>query len=167
MATFSPCSNTASFSATLLPIIGTMDIDSVPAMTINRFCSSGVQAVALAADRIRTGDDDVVIAAGTESMSMVPMMGNKVALNDAVFHNNENVAIAYGMGITAENVAKQWKVTRDEQDAFAVASHQKAMKAIAAGQFKEEILPYEIESAAPNLESGQIVRRKKVADTDE
>jgi acetyl-CoA acyltransferase len=141
--------------------------DSVPAMTINRFCSSGVQAVALAADRIRTGDDDVVIAAGTESMSMVPMMGNKVALNDAVFQNNENVAIAYGMGITAENVAKQWKVTRDEQDVFAAASHAKAVKAIAAGQFKEEILPYEIESASPDLGSGQIVRRKKVADTDE
>ncbi len=79
--------------------------DSVPAMTINRFCSSGVQAVALAADRIRTGDDDVVIAAGTESMSMVPMMGNKIALNDAVFAGNEHVAIAYGMGITAEKVA--------------------------------------------------------------
>ncbi|MGZ5036978.1 MAG: acetyl-CoA C-acyltransferase [Usitatibacter sp.] len=141
--------------------------DSVPAMTINRFCSSGVQAVALAADRIRTGDDDVVIAAGTESMSMVPMMGNKVALNDAVFRDNENVAIAYGMGITAENVAKQWKVTREEQDAFAVASHQKAAKAIAAGNFKEEILPYEVESSAPNLQSGEIVRRKKVADTDE
>ncbi len=94
--------------------------DSVPAMTINRFCSSGVQAIALAADRIRTGDDDVVIAAGTESMSMVPMMGNKVALNSAVFAKDENVAIAYGMGITAENVAKQWKVTREEQDAFAV-----------------------------------------------
>jgi acetyl-CoA acyltransferase len=141
--------------------------DGVPAMTINRFCSSGVQAVALAADRIRTGDDDVVIAAGTESMSMVPMMGNKVALNDAVFQNNENVAIAYGMGITAENVAKQWKVTRDEQDAFAAASHAKATKAIAAGQFKQEILPYEIESASPDLGSGQIVRRKKVADTDE
>ena len=141
--------------------------DSVPAMTINRFCSSGVQAVALAADRIRTGEDDVVIAAGTESMSMVPMMGNKVALNDAVFQNNENVAIAYGMGITAENVAKQWKVTREEQDAFAVASHAKASKAIAAGQFKEEILPYEVESASPDLGSGQVVRRKKVADTDE
>jgi len=136
-------------------------------MTINRFCSSGVQAVALAADRIRTGDDDVVIAAGTESMSMVPMMGNKVALNDAVFQNNENVAIAYGMGITAENVAKQWKVTREEQDVFAAASHAKAAKAIAAGQFKEEILPYEIDSASPDLGSGQIVRRKKVADTDE
>ena len=141
--------------------------DSVPAMTVNRFCASGVQAVALAADRIRTGDDDVVIAAGTESMSMVPMMGNKVALNDAVFRNNENVAIAYGMGITAENVAQQWKVTRDEQDAFAVASHQKAATAIAAGHFKQEILPYAIESSTPDLASGQVTRRKKVADTDE
>jgi acetyl-CoA acyltransferase len=141
--------------------------DTVPAMTINRFCSSGVQAVALAADRIRTGDDDVVIAAGTESMSMVPMMGNKIALNDAVFRDNENVAIAYGMGITAENVAKQWKVSREDQDAFAVASHQKASKAIAAGAFKDEILPYEIESSSPDLASGAIVKSKKLADTDE
>jgi len=141
--------------------------DSVPAMTINRFCSSGVQAVALAADRIRTGDDDVVIAAGTESMSMVPMMGNKIALNDAVFHNNENVAIAYGMGITAEKVANQWKVSREDQDAFAVASHQKAARAIAAGAFRDEILPYEIESSIPDLGSGKIVTKKRVADTDE
>jgi acetyl-CoA acyltransferase len=141
--------------------------DSVPAMTINRFCSSGVQAVALAADRIRTGDDDVVIAAGTESMSMVPMMGNRIALNDAVFAKDENVAIAYGMGITAENVAKQWKVSREDQDAFAVASHQKAAKAIAAGAFRDEILPYEVDSAAPDLASGQVIHRKKVADTDE
>ena len=141
--------------------------DTVPAMTINRFCSSGVQAVALAADRIRTGDDDVVIAAGTESMSMVPMMGNKIALNDAVFAKDDNVAIAYGMGITAENVAKQWKVSREDQDAFAVASHQKAAKAIAAGGFKDEILPYEVSSAAPDLATGQVVQRKKVADTDE
>src|SRR5512142_3236919 len=116
--------------------------DSVPAMTINRFCSSGVQAVALAADRIRTGDDDVVVAAGTESMSMVPMMGNKIALNDAVFRNNEHVAIAYGMGITAEKVAQQWKVTREEQDAFAVESHRRALAAIAAGEFKDEICPF-------------------------
>ena len=141
--------------------------DSVPAMTINRFCSSGVQAVALAADRIRTGDDDVVIAAGTESMSMVPMMGNKVALNSAVFAKDENVAIAYGMGITAEKVAAQWKVSREEQDAFAVASHRKAAAAIAAGHFREEILPYEIDSAAPDLASGKVVHRTKVADTDE
>ena len=141
--------------------------DTVPAMTINRFCSSGVQAVALAADRIRTGDDDVVIAAGTESMSMVPMMGNKIALNDAVFARDENVAIAYGMGITAENVARQWKVSREDQDAFALASHRKAARAIAAGAFKDEILPYEVDSAAPDLASGQVVHRKKVADTDE
>jgi acetyl-CoA acyltransferase len=140
--------------------------DSVPAMTINRFCSSGVQAVALAADRIRTGDDDIVIAAGTESMSMVPMMGNKIALNDAVFAN-DHVAIAYGMGITAENVANQWKVSREDQDAFAVASHMKAAKAIAAGYFRNEILPYEIDSASPDLASGSVLHRKKIADTDE
>ena len=141
--------------------------DSVPAMTINRFCSSGVQAVALAADRIRTGDDDVVIAAGTESMSMVPMMGNKIAVYDAVFANNVHVAIAYGMGITAEKVAQQWKVSREDQDAFAVASHQKAAKAIAAGGFRDEILPYEITSASPDLARGAIVPGKRVVDTDE
>jgi acetyl-CoA acyltransferase len=141
--------------------------DTVPAMTINRFCSSGVQAVALAADRIRTGDDDIVIAAGTESMSMVPMMGNKVALNDAVFANDENVAIAYGMGITAEKVASQWKVSREEQDAFAVASHQKAAKAIAAGGFRDEILPYEVEAHTPDLSRGAIRTSKKVAENDE
>ena len=141
--------------------------DGVPAVTINRFCSSGLQAISMAADRIRTGDDDVVIAAGTESMSMVPMMGNKIALNQSVFTSNEHVAIAYGMGITAENVAKQWKVTREEQDAFAVASHMKASKAIAAGGFKDEILPYEIESAMPDLVSGAIKHKKKIADTDE
>jgi acetyl-CoA acyltransferase len=141
--------------------------DSVPAVTINRFCSSGVQAISMAADRIRTGDDDVVIAAGTESMSMVPMMGNKVALNQNVFHNNEHVAIAYGMGITAENVAKQWKVTREEQDAFAVASHMKASKAIATGGFKDEILPYAIDASMPDLANGVIVHKKRMADTDE
>jgi acetyl-CoA acyltransferase len=141
--------------------------DSVPAMTINRFCSSGVQAVALAADRIRTGDDDVVVAAGTESMSMVPMMGNKIALNGAVFAGNEHVAIAYGMGITAERVAQQWKVSREDQDAFAVASHQKAAKAIAAGAFRAEILPYEIVAATPDLARGAIAQGKRTVDTDE
>ena len=141
--------------------------DSVPAVTINRFCSSGVQAISMAADRIRCGDDDVVIAAGTESMSMVPMMGNKIALNQSVFTNNENVGIAYGMGITAENVAKQWKVTREEQDAFAVASHRKATAAIAAGNFTSEILPYEIDAAMPDLASGEIKHRKKTAENDE
>jgi len=141
--------------------------DSVPAMTINRFCSSGVQAVALAADRIRTGEEEVMIAAGTESMSMVPMMGNKIALNEAVFERNENVAIAYGMGITAEKVAQRWKVSREDQDAFAVESHRKAAKAIAEGAFRDEILPYEVETASPNLASGTIDRRTKKAENDE
>ena len=141
--------------------------DSVPAVTINRFCSSGVQAISMAADRIRTGDDDVVIAAGTESMSMVPMMGNKIAMNQSVFTSNEHVAIAYGMGITAEKVAQQWKVTREEQDAFAAASHKKAGEAIAAGKFKDEILPYEIDAAMPDLATGAIKHRKKLAENDE
>ena len=141
--------------------------DSVPAMTINRFCSSGVQAIALAADRIRTGDDDVVIAAGTESMSMVPMMGNKIALNSAVFAHDENIGIAYGMGITAENVAKQWQVTREEQDAFAVASHRKAAAAIASGLFASEILPYTVHDARPDLARGTIAESERVAKNDE
>ena len=141
--------------------------DSVPAVTINRFCSSGLQAISMAADRIRTGDDDVVIAAGTESMSMVPMMGNKVAMNQSVFASNEHVAIAYGMGITAENVARQWKVSREEQDAFAMASHQKAVKAIAFGGFRDEILAYQIDSALPDLSSATIKHKIKMADTDE
>ena len=101
--------------------------DSVPAMTINRFCSSGVQAIALAADRIRTGDDDVVIAAGTESMTHGADDGQQDRAEQRRLPRTTRTSrIAYGMGITAENVAKQWKVTREEQDAFAVASHQKA-----------------------------------------
>ena len=102
--------------------------NSVAGMTINRFCSSGLNAVSIAADRIRTGEADIMIAAGTESMSMIPMLG-RLAMNEAVFARGENVGIAYGMGITAENVAAQWKISREEQDAFALASHQKALAA--------------------------------------
>src|SRR5213592_740742 len=87
--------------------------NTVSGMTINRFCSSGVQAVALAADRIRLGEADVMIAAGTESMSMVPMGGNKPSFSPAIFDRDENIAIGYGMGITAENVAQQWNITRE------------------------------------------------------
>ena len=132
----------------------------VSAQTINRFCSSGLQAIALAADRIRLGEADLMIGAGTETMSMVPMMGHKVAMNPAIF-KDENIAIAYGMGITAENVASQWQVTRDEQDAFAYASHQKAIAAIATGEFKAEISPYEVTSRLPDL-AGNTVRLKKL-----
>ena len=141
--------------------------DTVAAQTINRFCSSGLQAVALAADQIRLGNADLMLAGGTESMSMVPMMGNKVALSPEVFAKDENVAIAYGMGITAEKVAEEWKVSREEQDAFAVASHQKALAAIAAGEFRDEISPYEILSHVPDLAGNTIQLRKKLADTDE
>ncbi len=140
--------------------------DTVAAQTINRFCSSGLQAVALAADQIRLGNADLMLAGGTESMSMVPMMGNKVALSPSVFRD-DHVAIAYGMGITAEKVAEEWKVSREEQDAFAVASHQKALAAIAAGEFRDEISPYEILSHVPDLAGNTIQLRKKLADTDE
>ena len=139
---------------------------TIAAQTINRFCSSGLQAVALAADQIRLGRADLMLAGGTESMSMVPMMGNKVALSPAVFAT-DNVAIAYGMGITAEKVAEQWKVSRQDQDAFALASHQKAMAAISAGEFVDEISPYEIDSHSPDLSGNTILLRKRIADTDE
>ncbi len=142
--------------------------NSVPGMTINRFCSSGVQAVALAADRIRLGEADVMIAAGTESMTCMPqMMGNKVSLNPAVFERDENVAIAYGMGLTAEKVAAQWKVSREEQDAFAVSSHQKAVAAIAAGKFKAEISPYLVRDHAPDFKTGAVKIVEKLMENDE
>ncbi|MBP3985405.1 acetyl-CoA C-acyltransferase [Pseudoxanthomonas helianthi] len=141
--------------------------NTVAAQTINRFCSSGLQAVALAADQIRLGNADLMLAGGTESMSMVPMMGNKVALSPEVFAKNENIAIAYGMGITAEKVAEEWKVSREDQDAFALASHQKAIAAIQAGEFKQEISPYEVLSHMPDLVGNTIQLRKKLVDTDE
>jgi acetyl-CoA acyltransferase len=141
--------------------------NTVAAQTINRFCSSGIQAVALAADRIRLGEADLVLAGGTESMSMVPMMGNKVAMSPQVFANNENVAIAYGMGITAEKVAEEWKVSREDQDAFALASHQKAMAAIQAGEFKGEISPYSITARIPDVAGNTVRVKQVVVDTDE
>ena len=140
--------------------------NTVPAQTVNRFCSSGVQAIALAADRIRTGDADLMLAGGTESMSMVPMMGHKIAMNPIAF-TNENIAIAYGMGITAENVASEWKVSREDQDAFALASHQKALAAIAAGEFKDEIVPFKLDDHYPDLVGRSIQTDSRLIDTDE
>ena len=140
--------------------------DSVAAQTINRFCSSGLQAVALAADRIRLGESDLMLAGGVESMSMVPMMGNKVAMSPSVFEN-EHIAIAYGMGITAEKVAEQWQVSRQDQDAFALASHQKALAAIANGEFTAEISPYNVVSHQPVLGSNSIALRENLVRNDE
>ena len=140
--------------------------NTIAAQTINRFCSSGLQAVALAADQIRLGNADLMLAGGTESMSMVPMMGNKIAMAPSVFQN-DHVAIAYGMGITAEKVAEEWKVSREDQDAFALASHQKAIAAIAAGEFRDEISPYEVMSHQPDLAGNTIQLRKLLVENDE
>jgi acetyl-CoA acyltransferase len=140
--------------------------NSVPGVTINRFCSSGVQAIAMAADRIRLGEADLMLAGGTESMSMVPMMGHKIAMNPAAFQD-ENIAIAYGMGITAEKVAEQWKVNREDQDAFALASHQKALAAIASGEFNDEIAPFTLADRYPDLATHAVRDDSRVISIDE
>ena len=138
----------------------------VPGITINRFCASGLQAVADAAIQIRLGLADVMIGAGTESMTvMTNMMGNKVAINPAVF--DEQRGIAYGMGLTAEKVAQQWQISREAQDAFAVESHRKACAAITAGHFKAEITPYAINEHLPDLKTGQVKTRQRLAENDE
>jgi len=116
------------------------------AMTINRFCSSGLQAIALAAERIMAGQGDVAVAGGTESMSMVPMGGNKVAPNPWLMDHYPDAYL--GMGLTAENLAKKYDITREPADEFSLASHQKALAAIAAGKFKDEVVPVEVSYTA-------------------
>ena len=138
----------------------------VSGMTVNRFCSSGLQAVALASDRIRLGEAEVMIGAGTESMSMVPMGGNKIAVNPHIF-TDENVGIAYGMGITAEKVASQWKVSRERQDEFALESHRRAVRATESGEFKQEITPYPVVETIPDMASREVVQKTKELATDE
>jgi acetyl-CoA acyltransferase len=140
--------------------------NTVAGMTVNRFCSSGLNAVSIAADRIRTGEADITVAAGTESMSMIPMLG-RLAINAEVFARDENLGIAYGMGLTAEKVATGWKISREAQDAFALASHQKALAAQAVGEFAEEISPYPIVEDLPDLVQGTIASRPRSADRDE
>jgi len=140
---------------------------SVGGITVNRFCASGLSAVQMAADRIRVGEADVMIAAGVESMSMVPMMGNSPSLSPTMFERDENIGIAYGMGLTAEKVANQWKVSRDAQDAFAVESHRRALAAQAAGDFTAEITPIEVVDRSPNLETGEVVEKRRTVSLDE
>ncbi|MEO8296460.1 MAG: acetyl-CoA C-acyltransferase [Burkholderiales bacterium] len=140
---------------------------SVGGVTVNRFCASGLTAVQMAADRIRVGEADVVIAGGTESMSMVPMGGSRPSFSPAIFAKDENVGIAYGMGLTAEKVAQQWRVSREDQDAFALASHQKALAAIAAGEFSDEIVPVDVLERTPDLASGTVNVRTRTVALDE
>jgi acetyl-CoA acyltransferase len=141
--------------------------NSVAGATVNRFCASGLQAVAFAADRVRLGEADVMIAGGTESMSMIPMGGNKISFSEHIFDRSENVAIGYGMGITAEKVAQQWKVSREAQDRFATESHRKALAGIDQGEFADEIAPYEIDEKLPDLGAHGVRHEKRTASVDE
>ena len=118
------------------------------AMTINRFCSSGLQAIAQAAERIMLGHAEVILAGGTESMSLVPMGGNKVAPNPWLMDHYPDAYLS--MGLTAENLARKYGITREQADEFSYASHQKALAAMAAGKFKDEIVPVEVRTTAVN-----------------
>ncbi|GFN33226.1 acetyl-CoA C-acyltransferase [Paenibacillus xylaniclasticus] len=138
--------------------------NTVPALTVNRFCASGLQAIAYAADRIRLGDADVIVAGGVESMSHVPMTGFRLSPHPSIV---ETMPEAYmGMGHTAEEVARRYDVSREAQDAFAAASHAKAAAAIEAGRFKDEIVPIEVTLGSVDA-SGRPKERRFVFDTDE
>ena len=139
---------------------------SVPAMTINRFCSSGVQSIATAAASIRQGDMSMALAGGVESMSMVPLGGNKYSANPAIFQN-EHIGIAYGMGITAENVAKKWGITREQQDEFAIESHRRAVEAQKNGFFVDEISPIEVIERGVDLNKSVLTTHKRLISNDE
>jgi len=141
--------------------------DTVPGVTVNRFCASGLTALAMAADRIRVGEADVMIAAGTESMSQVPIIGVNTTFSPRIFERDENLGIAYGMGQTAEQVAMQWKVSREDQDAFALQSHQRALAAQKACEFNDEILPIEVTRRTPNLASDEVQETRKSMSLDE
>ncbi|RYF83707.1 MAG: acetyl-CoA C-acyltransferase [Comamonadaceae bacterium] len=141
--------------------------NSVGGITVNRFCASGLSAVQMAADRIRVGEADVMIAAGVESMSMVPMMGNAPSLSPSIFERDGDVGIAYGMGLTAEKVAQQWKVSREAQDAFALESHRRAIAAQQAGEFANEITPIDVTDRGFDAASGETTAQTRTVSLDE
>jgi acetyl-CoA acyltransferase len=137
----------------------------VSAMTVNRFCASGLQAIAQAADRIRSGGASVVVAGGTESMSMIPMGGHKISANPWLV---DNLPTAYlSMGLTAERVSERFHVSREDADGFALASHQKALKAIAEGRFTDEIVPFEWMERTPKNGSAKPTEQKRSFQIDE
>lgn len=141
--------------------------DSVSAMTINRFCSSGLQSIALAAERIRAGAAQVMIAGGTETMSMIPMGGHKIVPNPTLVDVRPGVYLS--MGLTAENIAQQYSLSREEADEFSFQSHMKALKAMGEGKFKEEIVPLKVRVVNAISANGTMKRsvQEIVFDTDE
>ncbi|HLS66743.1 MAG TPA: acetyl-CoA C-acetyltransferase [Pseudogracilibacillus sp.] len=138
--------------------------ENVPAITINRYCSSGLQSIAYGAERIMLGHSDTIIAGGAESMSLVPVPGHVIKPNSNLVEQAPEYYMS--MGHTAEEVARRYDVSREEQDAFAVKSHQKAAAAIAAGKFNDEIVPVEVIERYVNSE-GEIAEKTKIFDTDE
>jgi acetyl-CoA acyltransferase len=137
--------------------------DSVPGVTINRFCASGLQSIAMAADRIRAGGAEIIVAGGTESMSMVPMTGNNFSANPWMVDHLPQIYAS--MGLTAECVYRKYGISREDQDGFALASHQKALAAQAANKFDDEIVSVEVETTV--LESGRPITRKTIFRKDE
>ncbi len=140
---------------------------TVGGVTVNRYCASGITAIQMAADRIRVGEADVMFAGGVESMSMIPMGGNKPSLPPAIFERDENIGLAYGMGLTAEKVAEQWKISREAQDAFSLQSHQRAVAAMQAGHFAAEMTPFDVIERSPNLADGSVTIKTRTVNLDE
>ena len=141
--------------------------DTTPAYTLNRFCASGLQAVANAAEMVKSGSADLVIAAGVESMSTVPMMGFKPSVNPKVTAEDENIAIAFGMGLTAEKVADKYNISREDQDAFALESHKRALKANEEGLFADEIAPITTTESVYSLETKEYSTKSNIVSQDE
>jgi len=135
----------------------------ISAMTINRFCSSGLQSIALACERIAAGHAETIAAGGTESMSLVPMGGNKISPNPWLVEHYPDAYL--NMGLTAENLAREFSITREQCDEFSLASHQKAIAAIAAGKFRDEIVPVEVRRVS--LGNGKPKTEQIAFDTDE
>ncbi len=137
---------------------------NVAGITINRFCSSGLQTIAYAAQQIMVGSSDVLVAGGVESMSLVPMLGHKVALNPALVETKPEAYMS--MGHTAEEVARRYNVTREDQDAFALRSHQRATAAITSGKFQDEIVPLTVKNYSVD-DAGKVHVREAIFDKDE
>lgn len=140
-----------------------------PGVSVNRLCSSGLQSIAYAAERIQLGQADIILAGGIESMSFLPFSLDRFSFNPILFdgHHSDEIGIAYGMGLTAEEVARKYEVSRESQDEFAFNSHQRALKAMEAGYFKDEILGIDVPKQLPDLVSGEILKSSQYLTQDE